>query len=148
METRTRILHSLDEMAQEAQAFVDALLPVETSATLVTLSGELGAGKTAFTQFVAQALGVTETVNSPTFVIEKVYGLPDDGKFARFVHIDAYRLKDMAELTALGFGEVSSHPRTLIFLEWPEHVVGIGDNAFVRIMLEALPDGSRQITYA
>ncbi len=152
MDTLTRTLHTPEETEREAQRFVEALRPENSSATLVTLSGELGAGKTTFTQFVAKALGITDIVNSPTFVIEKIYAIPPDTSgakhFSRFIHIDAYRLQNSADLNVLGFGEIMSHPGTLILLEWPERVVGILEQASVRILLEHLPDGARQITYA
>ena len=148
METLTKILLTPEDMATEAQAFIEALAPETESATLVTLSGELGAGKTTFTQAVAQALGIENIVNSPTFVIEKVYGIPETQKFKRLVHIDAYRLTNNGELNALGFGELMSHPGNLIMVEWPENVAGISEHAAVKILLEPLPDGSRQITYA
>jgi len=148
METLTKVLSTPEDTEREASLFIDALEPETNGATLITLSGELGAGKTTFTQAVARALGVEEVVTSPTFVIEKVYGIPEGGKFERLIHIDAYRLGTASELTALGFGEITSHPGNLIFLEWPENVTGAADHATVRIVLEALPDGSRQITYA
>ncbi len=164
MDTLTKIITGLEDMEQEAAAFIAALPAEAQHATLVTLSGELGAGKTTFTQAVAKALGVGEVVNSPTFVIEKIYSIeptsttPGTGdedlkhdprnRFHRLVHIDAYRLQSAGDLTSLGFGEVMSHAGTLIMLEWPEHVLGIAEHASVRIVLEHLEDGSRQITYA
>lgn len=144
----TRILHTSEETAQEAERFINALLPDDSGATLVTLSGDLGAGKTTFTQSVAKALGINDTVNSPTYVIEKIYGIPEGKHFTRLIHIDAYRLQNAGDLNVLGFGEVMSHPGTLVLLEWPEQVVGISEQASVKILLEMLPDGSRQITYA
>jgi tRNA threonylcarbamoyladenosine biosynthesis protein TsaE len=148
METLTKVIRTPDEMAVEAQTFVKTLQPREEGATLVTLSGELGAGKTTFTQSVAKALGVAAIVNSPTFVIEKVYVIPEGGTFERLIHIDAYRLTDNTELSVLGFDEIMSHPKNLVMLEWPEHVAGISDHAAVKILLEPLTDGSRQIIYA
>jgi tRNA threonylcarbamoyladenosine biosynthesis protein TsaE len=150
----TRKINTLEDMEREAQSFIEALQPEIANATLVTLSGELGAGKTTFTQCVAKTLGVDNTVNSPTFVIEKIYGIPAENpeglanRFTRLVHIDAYRLQSAGDLTMLGFGEVMNHAGTLVLLEWPEHVLGIGEQASVQILLELLPDGSRQITYA
>ena len=148
MDTLTKIISTPADMALEAQAFIEALAPETEGATLITLSGELGAGKTTFTQSVAQALGVADIVNSPTFVIEKVYGIPEGQRFQRLIHIDAYRLTNNGELNALGFGELMSHTGNLIMLEWPENVAGVSDQAAVKILLEPLPDGSRQITYA
>jgi tRNA threonylcarbamoyladenosine biosynthesis protein TsaE len=148
MDMLTKVIPTPEAMVLEAQEFVEALAPETEGATLVTLSGELGAGKTTFTQAIAKALGVADIVNSPTFVIEKVYGIPEGGKFQRLIHIDAYRLTNNGELTGLGFGELMSHPENLIMLEWPENVAGVADQAAVKILLEPLPAGSRQITYA
>src|SRR5689334_7666432 len=97
MESNEKILSSLEALQAEAASFVSSLTPKESGATLVTLTGELGAGKTSFTQGVARALGIEESVTSPTFVLEKVYELADHG-FKRLVHIDAYRLESGAAL--------------------------------------------------
>jgi len=148
LEAVTHTITTLEEMEREAEVFIAALPSEEKGATLVTLSGELGAGKTTFTQYVAKALGVGDTVNSPTFVIEKIYEIPEDKRFSRLVHIDDYRLQGASDLNVLGFGEVMSHKGTLILLEWPEQVMGIAEQASVRIVLELLSDGARQITYA
>jgi tRNA threonylcarbamoyladenosine biosynthesis protein TsaE len=92
-----------------------------TGATVVTLSGELGAGKTTFAQKLARELGVEEHVTSPTFVLEKIYRL-NGRQFERLVHIDAYRLESSRELEVLGFKELLDDPKNLILLEWPERV--------------------------
>ena len=69
-------IKTLAELEEEAKRFVNTLAPSQRDATLVTLVGELGAGKTAFTKAVAHALGVEEIITSPTFVLEKIYLLP------------------------------------------------------------------------
>ncbi|MDH5442593.1 MAG: tRNA (adenosine(37)-N6)-threonylcarbamoyltransferase complex ATPase subunit type 1 TsaE [Candidatus Nomurabacteria bacterium] len=66
-------INSLDELLQFASEFIANLKPNSDNATVIALQGDLGAGKTTFTQMVAGELGVTETVNSPTFVIIKKY---------------------------------------------------------------------------
>ena len=119
---------------------------------VVALIGELGAGKTTFTQAAAKALGVEETVNSPTFVIEKIYQLPLDSargenKFSRLVHIDAYRLKAAGELYSLGWYELIADPSNLIIVEWPEHVAeAIPQNAH-RIQIASEEGERRTIMY-
>jgi tRNA threonylcarbamoyladenosine biosynthesis protein TsaE len=149
MESRTTILKTPEDMAQEAKTFLSLLTPNTKGATLVTLSGELGAGKTTFTQGIAKVLGVMDTVNSPTFVIEKIYSVPASTAttFTQLVHIDAYRLKTKEDLSVLGFDELREHPGTLILLEWPECIPGLAETTAARIQLEHLPDGSRTITY-
>lgn len=113
---------TLDVLEKEASRFVEKLRRSDTRATLVTLAGELGAGKTAFTKLVAHALGVEEVVNSPTFVLEKIYALPQNQPFKHLVHIDAYRLTGGEELQSIGFDEIMRDPENLVMLEWPERV--------------------------
>lgn len=143
-------IRTLEELAAEAERFVRALNQSTMGATLVTLSGELGAGKTAFTQAVARALGVEEVVTSPTFVLEKIYALPasrSNKGFSRLVHIDAYRLEGGGDLAPLGFDELIQDPASLVLLEWPERVVDRLPLATVTVTILAHPDGSRTLTY-
>src|SRR3989338_3678065 len=79
----------------------------KSGATVVGLSGDLGSGKTSFVQGVANALGVSEHVTSPTFILERIYKLsvpkPSTydlvpNTFSHLVHIDAYRLDSASEL--------------------------------------------------
>jgi tRNA threonylcarbamoyl adenosine modification protein YjeE len=95
--------------------------PVKTHATLVCLLGELGSGKTAFVQGLAKALGVQDTVTSPTFVIQKMY-TTTDGYFSKLVHIDAYRLESEREKTLLRIEETLADPHTLVCVEWPTNL--------------------------
>ena len=147
-----RVLRDFGELAAEADRLVKALSPGHQRATLLTLSGELGAGKTAFTKALAKALGVEEVITSPTFVIEKIYALSPRGgenpKFRRLVHIDAYRLEKGADLSALGFDELMKDAENLVVLEWPEMVQNSLPKSDFGISIEALPDGARRILYA
>lgn len=141
-------LQNLDELTHEARVLSERLVPKASGATLVTLSGELGAGKTSFTQALAKAYGIEEHVTSPTFVLEKIYRLAEDMPFGRLVHIDAYRLKSGEELSALGWDELMKDARTLVVLEWPEMVADGLPKADVAILLTVEPDQSRTIAYA
>lgn len=139
-------IRSIEELEKEAAALVDRLSPQNDGATLVTLSGDLGAGKTAFTKALAKALGIEESVTSPTFVLEKIYALPAAAKFARLIHIDAYRLGSSAELPALGFDELMKDTANLVVLEWPERVAdALAPHLAIRI--EADEQGVRTLSY-
>lgn len=142
-----KVLRTLDELQAEAITLATRLVPKSDSATLVTLSGELGAGKTSFTQALARAYGIEDPITSPTFVLEKIYALPEGKPFERLAHIDAYRLKGGAELAPLGFDELMKDSATLVVLEWPEMVVDGLPRADVSIQLSVQPDESRTITY-
>lgn len=156
MEKREIIVKTIADLESEAVRAVGALAPQEkgglgspqSGATLVTLSGELGAGKTAFTKAVAKALGITDTVNSPTFVLEKIYKLGHPmSKFKNLVHIDAYRLESGADLAALAFADLMRDPGNLILLEWPEMVQDGLPQPAAHISFVARDDGSRVMSY-
>ncbi len=118
------IAHSLTETQKIAEHFVSTLNITSSGATVVGLYGDLGAGKTSFTQGVAHAFGIQENVVSPTFVIEKIYELFEK-RFAHLIHIDAYRIETSSELLHLGWSEIISNPTNLILIEWPERVADI-----------------------
>ncbi len=90
-------------------------------AMVLTLAGELGAGKTAFVQQLGRQLGITEVMASPTFVVMKRYETTDP-VFTELVHIDAYRLEDEAETIPLHFSDIFAEPNTLICIEWASRI--------------------------
>lgn len=137
---------TLEDLSAEAEHFVRSLAPRADGATLVTLAGELGAGKTAFAKAAARALGIEEAVTSPTFVLEKIYEL-STGPFKNFVHIDAYRLEGGNALGPLGFDEIMCESGNLVFLEWPERVADALPAPAARVTIRANEDGSRTISY-
>jgi tRNA threonylcarbamoyladenosine biosynthesis protein TsaE len=128
------ISKSLDDTSRIAREWLASLEKKEDEALVVGLSGNLGSGKTAFVKAVAATLGITESVTSPTFVIEKIYESKfKDYPWSRLVHIDAYRLESARELEVLNFEKLVEDPNNLILIEWPENVK------------EILPEGTRTI---
>ena len=117
---------------------------VTSGATVIALSGDLGAGKTTLTQSIAKALSITEAVISPTFVIMKRYEITDQ-KFTQLIHIDAYRLKDSSELMKLGWEEIVSDKKNLILIEWPENVPECIPDTAIRIHLAHKDEDTRTI---
>jgi len=128
------------DMETLAQNFVKNLEQNKDSATVVGLYGDLGAGKTFFTQSVAKTLGVEENIVSPTFVIEKIYELKDQ-RFSHLIHIDAYRLESSLELLNLGWQKIISDPKNLILIEWPERVEDIMPK-HIRVQIKHLENES------
>mgnify|MGYP003396114388 CR=1 FL=1 len=100
-----------------------ARLAVKNSATVVALRGDLGAGKTTFTQALARELGITATVQSPTYILMRSYKISNN-KFQRLIHIDAYRLENPEEFSALKPEQFLQDPKNLVVVEWPEKVAG------------------------
>ena len=119
-----KVSKNIKETAEIAKIFLEKILKDKKNtknATLVCLSGDLGAGKTAFTQGAAKYLGVKNKIVSPTFVIMKKYSLKSK-KHKFLFHLDAYRLKNEKELLNLGWKEIVGNKDHLVFIEWPENV--------------------------
>ena len=110
---------------------------------VVALSGELGAGKTTFSQGILAEMGATGPFTSPTFVLMKQYNLsvPVRG-IERIYHVDAYRVGE-EDLRAQGFAEWASDPNGLVLLEWPERVPGLVPEMAIRISFIVEKTGRR-----
>ena len=96
-----------------------------------TLIGDLGVGKTVFTQGVAAGLGIEEPVNSPTFTILQVY---DEGRLP-FYHFDVYRIGDESEMDEIGFEEYV-YGDGVCFIEWADLIKGIIPKKHTRIEIK------------
>lgn len=126
-------LADLEDTARLGQIIADAL----RSRTLtITLHGDLGAGKTAFARELGRALGVTRTINSPTFNIMKAYRQKDGRPF---YHMDAYRLEEGN--ADLGFEECFEEG--ICAVEWPQYIAEQIPQDHLALELEEQADGSR-----
>lgn len=140
MEKKSKNIKETNKIAKE---FLDKIKPNKVGATTVGLYGDLGTGKTAFTQAVAKLLGVKRKVNSPTFVIMKSY-LLKNSSFGKLIHIDAYRLKNEKELLHLGWEEIIGNPGHLVFIEWPERVIKAMPKKHHKILISHTKEGHRR----
>lgn len=131
-------------MDEASARFVRSCTP-GALATVVTLSGGLGAGKTTFVQGIARALGIEESVTSPTFVIMKIYDL-ENQVFEKLIHMDAYRLKGAHHLKVLGWDELLQNPKHLICVEWPEKIEGAIPKDAIQVTL-SYSDNARTLKY-
>lgn len=86
---------SAEETAELGRKIGEHAMPGE----VYTLNGDLGVGKTVFTQGIARGLGITEPVSSPTFTILQIY---DEGRLP-FYHFDVYRIGDVEEMEEIGY---------------------------------------------
>jgi tRNA threonylcarbamoyladenosine biosynthesis protein TsaE len=140
---------------------------------LVLLEGQLGMGKTTFTQGLAQGMGITGTINSPTFTLLKEYpgrdhvltasptspssqkNIPD--KMARhgrtrtqgpaLYHFDLYRLEDPEEMFALGFEDYFSDPSGVCVVEWADRAAGLWPNERLDILFTTIRETERSIQF-
>ncbi len=86
---------------------------------MLALTGELGSGKTTFTQGFLRGLGVRRGGTSPTFILMRRHALRS-GRFKNVYHIDAYRIKDPDEFLSLGLKEILADPQNIVLIEWAE----------------------------
>ncbi|HEY6089466.1 MAG TPA: tRNA (adenosine(37)-N6)-threonylcarbamoyltransferase complex ATPase subunit type 1 TsaE [Gemmatimonadaceae bacterium] len=111
---------------------------------LITLTGELGAGKTTLAQSICFGYGVREEVTSPTYALVHQYSAPKSAVF----HIDLYRIESPDQLTNLGWDEIVL-ARALILVEWPERAGARLPEDHLPIDLDYLPgDSARRILLA
>ena len=112
--------------------------------TILALSGDLGAGKTTFTQSFAKAFGVKKRILSPTFLIMKRFPLTQ-GNFENLYHIDAYRVS-AADFGRLGIQEVFKG-QNIVLIEWADRVKELLPKSAIWIKFEhGKQENERQIT--
>lgn len=99
--------------------------------TVLTLNGDLGVGKTVFTQGFAKGLGIEEAVNSPTFTIVQIY---EEGRMP-FYHFDVYRIGDIEEMEEIGY-EDYFYGEGVCLIEWAELITEILPKQCVSITIE------------
>ena len=129
------IINSIEETKKVAETFAKTL----KKGDVVLLNGDLGTGKTTFTQFVFAFLGVDQVVNSPTFAILKTY----EGKFT-FHHFDTYRITT-EEAIESGFDEVLNDKNSVIFIEWSENILALLPQNCIKINIKRLNESTREI---
>ncbi len=137
------IVKSLKETRKLAQEIIDNL---ELGENLILLKGNLGAGKTTFSQAVLEYLGAEGPFTSPTFVIAKDYLINfkncKKNCFKKVFHLDCYRING-ADLIDLGWEEIIKNRENLILLEWPEKVSEVLPEKYVKINFKVLGENER-----
>jgi len=120
---------------KETKDFAKKIIAQLKNGGILGLVGELGAGKTVFVQGLAEALGIKEIVNSPTFVLMKEYQVTSNNQqdtnklqisnIKQLIHIDAYRLDSFSQLQEIGAEEYFNKKDCLVAVEWADKVPAI-----------------------
>jgi tRNA threonylcarbamoyladenosine biosynthesis protein TsaE len=134
-----KVLSVLTHSAEETRIVGAALAPTLLPGDIVSLSGDLGAGKTVFVQGVAAALGVEKRVTSPTFTIVHEY----DGRYP-ILHLDIYRLDSYQEVLDLGFEEFLD-PSSVVLIEWGEAIGPLLPRRFLDIEIRQSEEDDESI---
>lgn len=113
------VTNSTDETQQLGFDFAKQLQGGE----VLALYGELGSGKTTFTQGLAKGLGITGRIISPTFIIMRTYEIKNTSHHAalrNFFHVDLYRIENKHDIEGLGLMELLGKKENIVVIEWPE----------------------------
>lgn len=110
----------------------------KNKAIILALQGNLGSGKTTFTQGLAKFLKIKGRITSPTFVILK--------RFKNFYHFDCYRLNKPEEVLELGWREIISNPKNIIVIEWPEKIKKFLPKQTIYLKFKFLNESQRKIS--
>lgn len=113
---------------------------------VIGLVGELGSGKTTFTQALAKALHVKENITSPTFVILKNYPAKIDDKKIDFVHVDAYRMEKPEDIESVGLSDYLNRQDTIIVIEWADKIKKILPKGTIYINFDYIAENTRKIS--
>lgn len=133
----------LSHSESDTEAFAEALARELPRGRVLTLDGDLGAGKTVFSRGFARGLGITEPVSSPTYTIIQEYSLPGGGML---YHLDLYRITDSASALAFGVDEFLDDPASLALIEWPERIADIIPPDAIRVKIRHISDTERELT--
>jgi tRNA threonylcarbamoyladenosine biosynthesis protein TsaE len=114
-----------------------------SQASIVLLEGDLGAGKTTFTQALATYLGVSDHVHSPTFILKKEYKAANS-MFTKVVHVDAYRFTHPQEAKVLRLEDDLKDSATVVVIEWPSKMSYV--KADMILSFAVVDDDTREVT--
>ena len=122
--------------ADDTRELAGAFAPFVRGGDILLLAGELGAGKTCFTQGLGRALGVDEQITSPTFTLMRPY----DGAALRLLHCDIYRLDHLQEIVDLGINELVDDDAIAV-IEWGDMAEPVLPADFLEIRITYDEDG-------
>lgn len=130
-------MHIIIDSLEDMEKLASSLAAQAQANDVYLLKGDLGAGKTTFSQFFGKALGVTRTINSPTFNIIKSY----QGRLP-FHHMDCYRLEESEE--DLGFDDYF-YNEGVTLIEWPQMIEEFLPESYMTIEINRISDSSREV---
>lgn len=142
--SKTILTKEEKETKKEAKSLAKDILTLKKGPIVIALTGDLGAGKTAFVQGLAEGLKIQEKITSPTFVILKKFKIKDNF-FKFFYHIDCYRLESSKEILDLGWKDFSSQKENIIAVEWPERIRDILPKDAWEIKFKILLQDNREL---
>jgi len=137
----TLITEVISESTSQTRALGRKIGRSARGGDVILLVGDLGAGKTTFTQGIAVGMGVQTTVRSPTFVM-----VSEHPSKMPLYHIDLYRIDDVAEALDLGIEEYTSGEGVCV-VEWGDRAISAFPDGFLMVYLEDIGGSTRRFTF-
>lgn len=128
---------SVDDTKTFAEKFAKTL----QKGDVLCLYGDLGSGKTSFTQGLAKGLGIKRRIISPTFIIVRSYDIPG----GNFYHIDLYRTENKEDLISLGIDQLLESQENIMVIEWAEKLKDLMPEKRIDLHFNNLSENSREI---
>ncbi len=120
---KTQADHRINLPLSQATATAQKIAKGIKGGEIFALIGELGSGKTTFTKALGEALGVRQTISSPTFVMMQQFEIASRTPKLFLYHLDLYRTKNFAEVKSLGITEWWGHSETVTVIEWADKIL-------------------------
>ena len=134
-----RITQSEEETVAIAKQIAEAI----KAPAILTLTGDLGAGKTVFSRGFARALGVTDHIGSPTFTIVQEYEIPQGTLY----HMDLYRISSDEEAISFGIEEFLNDKKSINLIEWPQRLEWLLPETVIPIEISHVSEFERKLKY-
>ncbi|MBP5386132.1 MAG: tRNA (adenosine(37)-N6)-threonylcarbamoyltransferase complex ATPase subunit type 1 TsaE [Prevotella sp.] len=131
-------ISSLETIRESARTFINNM----GNNTIFAFYGKMGSGKTTFIKALCEELGVEDVVTSPTFAIVNEYRSATTAEL--IYHFDFYRIKKLEEVYDMGY-EDYFYSGSLCLIEWPELIEELLPEDAVKVFIEELPDGKREL---
>lgn len=137
-------IKNIEQIRAAAREFVNKI----DNRRIFAFYGNMGAGKTTFIKAVCEELGISDVITSPTFAIVNEYEMPSSPLHlpSSVYHFDFYRIRRLEEVYDMGY-EDYFYSGALCFIEWPELIEDLLPADAVKVTIQVLPDGSRNIDF-
>ena len=141
-------IKNIEQIRAAAREFVNKI----DDRRIFAFYGNMGAGKTTFIKAVCEELGISDVITSPTFAIVNEYEMPSSPAVSTLhlpssvYHFDFYRIRRLEEVYDMGY-EDYFYSGALCFIEWPELIEDLLPADAVKVTIQVLPDGSRNIEF-
>lgn len=139
----TYTTNSYEETQRLGEEFAKTLNPGD----VITLYGDLGAGKTTFMQGLAKGLGIMHRIISPTFIIMRKYEVHgEEARIKKLYHIDLYRTETEDDLQGIGLPEILGDTQGIVAVEWPEKMGTLLPHERWEVRLGTVSENEREVS--